>query len=153
VITKIYSSLMPCPPERLWQFHQSVEALKILAPPGAKAEILGPDTAVENGALHRLRIIRWGLPLRWDARISEVEPGRQFRDTAERSPFAAWTHLHEFLPHPAGSELRDTVSLEPPFGPLGGLAWRAFLSRDIDAMFGHRHEMTRRAMEGLRVLD
>ena len=146
MIRKVYRSTLPCPPERLWEFHQTVEALKELTPPGSKVAIVGPDTAVRDGALHQLRVVKFGLPVRWEARISEVQPPRQFRDTAEKSPFARWTHLHEFLPHPDGSELVDTIDLLPPLGPLGLIAWRLFLERDIDAMFAHRHAVTRAAV-------
>ena len=142
---------MPCPIERLWRFHSSAQALKILTPPGQRVEIEG-DAPVENGATHRLRIRRFGVTLRWIARIEGVHPPNDghasFTDIAERSPFAAWRHEHLMRAEgESASHLTDRVTYTPPFGPLGLLADRLFLRRDIERLFAFRHEATRRTVE------
>lgn len=148
--TLVFASEMPCPVEALWAFHSSPEALTRLMPPGQRVTVTG-DARVETGAIHDLRIVRWGLPLRWRARIESVEPptrdrpGR-FVDVAVRSPFAAWRHEHRMEATPDGSRLTDTVTYTPPFGPLGILADRLFLRRDLERLFAHRHEATRAAV-------
>lgn len=134
----IFETVISAPPQKLWEFHSSVEALTRLSPPGTKVEVIGEELAVKNGAVHRLRIRRGILPLRWDALISEVIPGRQFRDTALKSPFKSWTHLHEFLDHPEGALLRDTVEFSFHIQSLEG-----FLKMDIESMFAHRHRVTK----------
>ncbi len=139
----VFESVVNCTPEELWAFHADVSALKLLTPPGSKVEILGPDTAVAEGALHRLHIVRMGLPLRWDARISEVNPPHGFTDTAEKSPFAAWSHRHEFLPHTEGTLLRDTVRYRLPLGFLGRLVDAVAIRKDVETMFKHRHSVTK----------
>jgi hypothetical protein len=138
-----FESVLPVPPEHVARFHEDARALTMLAPPGSTVEVVGEAT-VREGALHDLRIRRFGLPLRWLARISEVGP-HGFTDTAERSPFARWRHRHEWLPHAQGTLLRDTVEFEMPFGPLGKLA-EPLAVRDVRAMFAHRHRVTREAL-------
>lgn len=134
----IFESVIPVSPQKLWEFHSSVEALTRLSPPGTRVEVIGDDLAVRDGAIHRLRIRRGILPLRWEALISEVVPGRQFRDTAMKSPFKRWTHLHEFLDHPEGALLRDTVEFSFYLPLLEG-----HLKKDVESMFAHRHKVTR----------
>lgn len=138
---------MPCSVEELWAFHSSAEALLLLSPPGQRVEVEG-ETHVERGAIHRLKIVRWGVPLRWIAKIEIVEPplnggpGR-FIDVAMKSPFASWRHEHRMEPTLTGSRLVDTVTYRPPFGILGSIADRLFLKRDIERLFAHRHAATR----------
>lgn len=144
---KVYESVLTATPEEVWGFHASVEALPLLSPPGTKVTILSQDTRVVEGALHELRVVRFGfMALRWNARITDVEPPYRFVDTAERSPFKFWRHEHAFLPLPEGTMLRDTIEYELPFGPLGKLMDRLLVSRDLDQMFEHRHRVTRQAL-------
>jgi ligand-binding SRPBCC domain-containing protein len=142
----VFETPIACTPEELWAFHGSVEALATLTPPDARVEIIGKETAVRNGAIHEIKVVKFGLPVVWKAEISEVQAPRQFRDTALKSPFARWTHLHEFLPHPQGALLRDTVDYQMPLGPLGSLVDALIIRRDVEAMFAHRHRVTQKAL-------
>ena len=138
----LFETPLPCSPERLWEFHSSADALALLTPPSRKVEVLGGDLQVRQGALHVIRVRQFGVPIVWHARIVECEPPARFVDVAERSPFAFWRHEHAFLPHPGGSLLRDTVEYRLPFGPLGAIADRAFVRRDLERLFAFRHAAT-----------
>lgn len=140
--TLVFESEIGASVQQLWEFHRDVSALKKLAPPGATVTIVGDTTAVEEGAIHELVVRRGLLPIRWVARIHDVSESG-FTDTAVRSPFAVWSHKHEFLPGPKGSILRDTVTFALPFGPLGKLVAKLFVIKDITRMFEHRHAVTR----------
>jgi ligand-binding SRPBCC domain-containing protein len=142
----VRESVLPCSVQDLWDFHRSVEALLLLTPPSSQVTVVGATTAVEDGALHELRIRKGGISFRWNARISQVNPPNGFVDTAERSPFQTWRHHHQFLPHADGAVLRDTVDYSLPFGFLGTIADRLFVRRDIERMFEFRHAATLRAV-------
>jgi ligand-binding SRPBCC domain-containing protein len=142
VHTLVFESEVGASVQQLWEFHRDVSALKKLAPPGATVTIVGDTTAVEEGAIHELVVRRGFVPIRWVARIHDVSESG-FTDTAVRSPFAAWSHKHEFLAGPNGSILRDTVTFALPFGPLGKLVAKLFVIKDITRMFEHRHAVTR----------
>jgi hypothetical protein len=146
-VTRVYESLISCPVERLWEFHASVESLKLLTPPERRVEVVGNDLEVREGALHVLRVRQFGIPLVWKARISDVDPPHGFTDTAEKSPFKFWRHRHEFVPHGLAALLRDTVTYAAPLGVLGDLARAIFIDRDIDRLFKYRHEATKKALE------
>ncbi len=145
--TLTFETRIRCTPEELWDFHSDVNALKLLTPAGTSVSILSEDTEVREGALHVLRVRKMGLPLVWKARIRDVHPPHEFSDWAERSPFKSWLHHHEFLAEGDGSVLKDTVTYELSFGFLGAIANRLFVQRDIEAMFTHRHAVTKKSLE------
>ncbi len=131
----------------MWGFHSSVEALKVLTPPGQTVEIVGDTVEVVNGAVHELRVKKFGLTLSWVADISDVEPPSKFVDTARKSPFKSWRHTHEFLPTEGGTLLRDTVEYQMPFGFLGKIVNSLLIEADVRKMFKFRHEVTTKALE------
>jgi ligand-binding SRPBCC domain-containing protein len=98
------------------------------------------------GTLIRYRLALHGVRLSWVTRIERWEPPHAFADVQVRGPYAVWHHTHEFEPLPArdasaaGSRtlMRDTVRYAIGFGPLGALAGRAFVRRDLAAIFDYR---------------
>lgn len=153
MVTRVYETRIAAPVEALRAFHESVEALVKLTPPGTKVEIIGEDVAVREGALHVLRIRQGPLTTVWKARLSEVTENG-FVDTMEAGPAKYWRHHHEFLRDSGSAEgciLRDTVTFQAPGGPLSPLVHALFLNRQVDAMFAHRHQVTKRELEQNRV--
>ena len=64
---------------------------------------------------------------------------RRFVDAQLRGPYRLWHHTHEFEPDGAGGTLmRDTVRYALPYGPLGEIARRLFVARDLAAIFDLR---------------
>lgn len=138
-----YESVLPVPPEVVWQFHASPGAIERLTPPGRKLEVVGP-MRLADGELHVLRFRMGPFRLEWRARISDVDPPFGFTDTAERSPFRRWVHRHRFERHAEGCLLIDEIEFELPLRWLGRLAL-PFVKRDLDRMFAYRHAQTRAA--------
>lgn len=145
---KVFESVIATTVEEMWDFHSSASALRVLTPPSKHVELISATLDVVEGAIHEIRVRQFGIPIRWTALISEVEPPHRFVDTATKSPFVVWRHQHEFLAHAGGCRLRDTVDYTPPFGLFGGIANALFISRDLDSMFAYRHRATRQHFEG-----
>ncbi len=143
----VFESVIHCSQQELWDFHACVSALPKLTAPGTQVTVLNDDLSVTEGNLHVLKVRKLGIPLIWKARIHTVTPPHGFSDTAEQSPFAHWHHRHDFLSHPEGALLRDTVEYQLPFGPLGVLANSLFVERDLKNMFGFRHQVTKAELE------
>jgi|688.fasta_scaffold529882_2 ligand-binding SRPBCC domain-containing protein len=142
---KVFRTFLPgVSAQMLWEFHSNVNALVLLTPPGAEVEVIGETTDVFEGALHKIRVKKFGSRLNWIARIHEVNEPKSFRDTAEKSPFKTWTHEHKFEEENGGCWLIDTVEYSLPFGILGWIAGALLVNRDIDNMFAHRHKVTRK---------
>lgn len=128
--------------EDVWQFHSSLEALKLLSEPSKRVQLVGNETEVKNGALHIVRIRKFGIGITLKVRISEVSAPSHFRDTQEKGPFARWTHSHEFTPIPGGTLIRDTVDYKAPGGSLSSLIDRLFIAPDLQRMWRHRQSVT-----------
>jgi ligand-binding SRPBCC domain-containing protein len=83
-------------------------------------------------------------PLRvpWDALIEDFRWLHGFCDVQLRGPFKYWRHCHTLEPTANGALLRDAVEYELPLGPLGNLADKFFVRRQLAATFRFRHRRT-----------
>ncbi len=149
MITRTYETRIACSVQELWEFHSDPKVLELLTPPNKKLASVPQGMEVKEGAIHSLRFSVYGIPSRWVAEIVEAQPPNCFVDVARKSPFAYWRHTHDFEPtdEPGVSILRDTITYKPPLGPLGMLAERLFIRRDLDAMMAHRHKVTKDNLE------
>jgi uncharacterized protein (TIGR01777 family) len=78
----------------------------------------------------------------WVSRHHDVTPGRQFVDTQERGPFAAWTHAHRFEPISASSSrLEDRIEYRLPAGAVGRMLAGRLVHRKVARMMEHRHRI------------
>jgi ligand-binding SRPBCC domain-containing protein len=59
-------------------------------------------------------------------------------DAQVRGPYRLWRHTHTFERRPDGTLVRDHVSYEIPLGPLGELAHRLLVRRDLAQIFDYR---------------
>jgi ligand-binding SRPBCC domain-containing protein len=65
----------------------------------------------------------------------------RFVDAQLSGPYKLWHHTHQFEPDGAGGTvMRDTVRYALPFGPLGEVARRLIVARDLEAIFDFRAE-------------
>ena len=145
---KRYETLLEADIQEVWNFHSSAEALSLLTPPDRKIRWVSNDFSVREDAVHQFRVTVGPFRITWKAKLSAIDPPHGFVDTALKSPFKTWTHKHEFVSHPAGTLIRDTIEYVPPFGILGGLINWLFISKDIDRLFAFRHDATVKALNG-----
>lgn len=137
------------PPEAVFRFHESPDALRQLIPPWENMRIVESTGSLRKGS----RVVLAGrvlgiIPVRWVAVHTEYDPPRLFADVQESGPFASWYHRHLFLDDGAGGTiLRDEIEYRLPFGKAGSLAGGWLVRRKLNAMFQFRHETTRRLIE------
>jgi ligand-binding SRPBCC domain-containing protein len=84
----------------------------------------------------RLRL--FGVPIRWQAEISQWLPPRTFADTQVAGPYRLWVHVHRFTPVPRGTEIHDHVRYRISGGPLAPIVHRAAVGRWLDEIFDYR---------------
>ncbi len=104
------------------------------------AIVMGPGALIR----YRLRVHR--VPVGWLTAIREWDPPHRFVDEQLRGPYALWHHTHTFEPAPdgdGGTLMRDVVRYALPLGPLGELARRLVVRRDLEAIFDYRAERIR----------
>lgn len=147
MVTKVYETRILAPVQKVWDFHSSADALKILTPPGQEVTLLSKDNAVRDGAIHIIQTKKFGLKIVWKAKIHGVRPPHEFTDTAIKSPFKSWTHRHEFIDAEGDTILRDTVTYTPPGGPLRKLVNTMMIEEEIDKLFKYRHRVTKEMNE------
>jgi ligand-binding SRPBCC domain-containing protein len=128
------------PPDEVFAFFADAHNLEAITPEWLRFRIVTPGRIeMRAGTLieYRLRLHR--VPVRWLTRIEQWEPGRRFVDVQVKGPYRLWHHTHEFEPDGEGDTLvRDQVRYALPLGPVGELARRAFVARDLARIFDHR---------------
>ena len=139
---------LPGPPEVVFPFFADAGNLEAITPGWLGFRIVTPRPIdMRPGALIEYRLRLHGIAVSWLTRIEEWEPSARFVDAQLSGPYKLWHHTHEFEPDGAGGTLmRDTVRYALPLGPLGEIARRLFVARDLEAIFAFRAERVARAL-------
>jgi ligand-binding SRPBCC domain-containing protein len=132
--------VLPVTPEAAFGFFADAANLEAITPPLLRFRMITPEpVAIGVGTFLQYRLRVRGVPVRWDTLIQAWDPPRRFVDVQVRGPYALWHHTHELAPVDANRTLmRDTVRYAIGFGPLGELALRLVVRRDLEAIFDFR---------------
>ena len=145
------SQLVALSVEDSFAFFADAYNLEAVTPPWLGFRILTPPPiAMQEGTIIEYVLTTHGLPVRWRTEIVEWEPGRRFVDRQVKGPFSVWEHTHAFEERPDGTLIRDTVLYRMPFGPLGEVAHRALVARDLERIFDYRRDAVERLLGGRR---
>jgi len=127
------------PLDDVFAFFADATNLARITPPEMGFEITTPlPIAMRVGAIIDYRIRVAGVPLGWRTRIDAWEPGVRFVDSQLRGPYRCWWHEHRFERDGDETVMFDTVHYAPPLGPLGRVANRVFIARQLRGIFTHR---------------
>jgi ligand-binding SRPBCC domain-containing protein len=130
------------PIERAFAFYGDARNLERITPPLLRFEVTTPgpiEMGVGTLIEYRLRLHR--VPVRWRTRIEAWEPPRRFVDVQIRGPYSLWEHTHTFEEDgPGATIIEDRVRYAIPFGPLGNLAERLLVRRDLRQIFDYRRD-------------
>lgn len=140
------SQRLPGSLQEVFAFFADARNLEAITPPLLRFRVMEPDRVVMGvGALIRYRLRVHRVPVGWLTAIREWDPPHRFVDEQLRGPYALWHHTHTFEPLPdgGGTLMRDEVRYALPFGVVGELARRAFVARDVEAIFDYRAERIR----------
>ena len=131
---------LPGSPEEVFAFFADARNLEAITPPWLGFRVVTPEPIVmAPGTLIEYRLKLHGVPIRWRTTIAVWEPPHRFVDVQLNGPYRMWHHTHDFAEAPGGGTLmRDTVRYALPFGPLGSLANRLLVRRDLDRIFDFR---------------
>ena len=141
VHTLTREQVLPAEPDEVFAFFADAFNLEAITPPWLRFGIVTPGPiAMAPGALIEYRLALHRIPVRWLTRIEIWEPGRRFVDVQVRGPYRIWQHTHAFAPDPQGTRVTDTVRYALPLGPLGELAHRLVVRRDLERIFDFRQE-------------
>lgn len=117
------------PPERCFDLARSVDLhVRSTAATGERAVAGKTSGLLELGDEVTWRARHFGVRQSLSGRISAYDRPRHFQDTMLRGAFRHLRHDHYFEPVDGGTLMRDVIEYAAPFGLLGRLAERLFLT-------------------------
>ncbi len=130
------------PREEVFAFFADAGNLERITPPELNFHILTPQPIdIKRGALIDYRLKLRGVPLTWKTEITEWKPPVEFVDTALKSPYKQWIHLHRFTTGERGETvMEDVVRYRLPLEPLGDLA-HFLVKKELAYIFDYRRKV------------
>ena len=129
--------------EELWDFISSPINLKKITPDYMGFDIKTfplPDKIYPGLMIsYRVRPVL-GIPMNWLTEITHVNEPYFFVDEQRSGPYALWHHEHHLEPTERGVKMRDLVTYRLPAGPLGSLAHRIFVAKQLESIFRYREQ-------------
>lgn len=144
----IARSELAAPIEQVFPFFAAAENLQLLTPPAMRFHIESPrPIAMRAQAVIDYSLAILGVPAKWRTVIEKWQPPKGdealFVDAQTRGPYRAWWHEHHFHGEGDKTVMEDVVSYAPPLGPLGAIANRLLVERQLRRIFGYRAAMIR----------
>jgi len=126
--------------EEAWDFFSNPKNLVKITPEYMDFKIIhGVETSMYAGQIIEYRVKPMlGIPIAWVTEIKHVEDQKQFVDEQRFGPYSFWHHKHFFEQTDSGLVMTDLVHYKLPFGPLGRLAHRLFVKRQLNDIFDYR---------------
>jgi len=136
------TQFLPISQEKAWDFFSSPGNLNEITPPHMGFKVLSGFK--EGDRMYAGMVIRYtvkpllGIPLNWVTEITHVDPLNYFVDEQRFGPYSFWHHQHFFKAVDNGVEMRDIVHYKIPLGPLGLLADRILVRKQVEGIFKYR---------------
>ena len=136
------SQIIARPRAEVFEFFSDAGNLERITPPQLKFQILSPQPIeMKRGARIDYRLQLYGVGLTWKTEITQWNPGVDFVDTALKSPYQQWIHLHTFRDGEAGATVMDDcVRYRLPFEPFGEVA-HLVVRKQLEMIFAYRRKI------------
>ena len=131
------------PINRVSEFHNSTQALKLLTPPPIFVKFNHIEPLGE-GSLSDFTLWLGLIPIHWAAVHSDVDPEAGFTDTQIEGPFQTWVHRHTFQSLANGNtRIIDHIEGQPSNHILWGIVSRV-MWLTLPILFAYRARQTRK---------
>lgn len=130
------------PRTEVFDFFADAENLERITPPELNFHITTPPPFdIKKGALIDYELKLRGIPIRWRTEITKWNPPFDFVDSALKSPYKQWIHLHTFEEGARGETImRDRVRYRLPLEPLGDIA-HFYVRKELKYIFDYRYKV------------
>jgi ligand-binding SRPBCC domain-containing protein len=143
-VYQLYEEIeLPASLEKVWDFISSPENLKEITPDYMGFVISTPNLPkkIYPGLMISYKVSPLlGIKMNWLTEITQVEEPYYFIDEQRAGPYALWHHEHRLRATEKGVLMTDLVTYRPPGGPLGDLARRMFIRKQLEGIFCYREE-------------
>jgi ligand-binding SRPBCC domain-containing protein len=127
--------------DEVWDFISSPANLKKITPEHMGFDITSGDLPEKMypGMIisYKVRPLL-GMKMTWVTEITHVREKEFFVDEQRIGPYSMWHHQHHIEPIEGGVLMRDIVSYKPPMGPLGALANKIMIRKQLEYIFNYR---------------
>lgn len=130
------------PLKEVFNFFADAGNLEKITPPELNFKIITPPPIdIKKGALIDYQLKLRGIPITWKTEITQWNPPHDFGDTALKSPYKQWIHLHTFEEGKNGETImKDLVRYRLPLEPLGDIAhW--YVRKELNYIFDYRYKV------------
>ena len=132
---------LPVTLDEAWDFFSHPKNLAVMTPEYLNLrftnELFGEEMYAGQVMTYNVKPLL-GIPMFWMTEITHVQPKRFFVDEQRFGPYALWHHQHHFRKVTGGVEMTDLIHYKAPMGPLGDLAVRLFIRRQLEGIFAFR---------------
>jgi ligand-binding SRPBCC domain-containing protein len=135
---------IPIPLEDAWDFFSSPLNLAKIVPKEMSFKVTSPfkpDTKMYEGMIITYKISPLlGIKMNWMTEITIVKVHQYFVDEQRFGPYAMWHHEHHFKKIKGGVQMTDVLNYAIPYGPIGTIANKVLVRRQIEKIFAYREK-------------
>ena len=135
---------LPIPIFQAWDFFSSPKNLSIITPPQMNFRIVssevGDTIAAGMKIQYKLKPL-FGIPVRWESLITEVNAPYTFTDLQTKGPYVFWKHVHHFIEKEGGVLIVDEVSYKLPMSIIGKIMHSLIVRKKIEKIFEYRRSV------------
>jgi ligand-binding SRPBCC domain-containing protein len=125
----------------VFHFFANAGNLERITPPELNFHIITPQPIdIKKGALIDYKLKLRGIPITWKTEITQWNPPFDFVDSALKSPYKQWIHLHTFEEKDGKTIMKDVVRYRLPLEPLGDIGL-FIVKRELKYIFDYRYKI------------
>lgn len=128
----------------LWDFISSPENLKKITPSYMGFDITSDETPKKmyQGMIISYKVSPFlGIKSDWVTEITHVVEKKYFVDEQRLGPYNLWHHQHILIEQENGILMKDIITYAPPFGIIGYVANKLFISSKLKEIFDYRFQI------------
>jgi ligand-binding SRPBCC domain-containing protein len=129
------------PRKQVFDFFADAENLERITPPELNFHIITSQPIdIKKGTMIDYTLKLRGIPISWKTEITQWNPPFDFVDSALKSPYKQWIHLHTFDEKDGKTIMKDIVRYRLPFEPFGDIG-HFIVKKELNYIFDYRYKI------------